>query len=72
MMCILFVLLCEDVITHFLEISLFVLCSCVRKGSIGDETHLKIKILKGVEIGYEIHSHLLHEVRKLYMRNIQE
>ena len=40
--------------------------------SIRDETHLKLKILMRLNIDYEIHSHSLHEVRKLYMGNIQE
>ena len=72
MRCILFVLFCEDVITHFLEISLFVLCLCVRKGSIGDEVHLELNVLKGLKIGHKVHSHSLHTVRKPYMRNVQE
>ena len=50
---------------------LFVLCLCVRKGSISDNTHLKLKILIRLEIDYEIHSHSVHKVRKLYMRYIQ-
>ena len=40
-------------------------------GRIKDETHLELKILNRLEIDYEIHSHSVHEVRKLYMRYIQ-
>ena len=62
----------EDVITHFSEISLFVLCSCVRKGSIGDEVHLKLRTFKELEVEHKVHSHLLHTVRNTHMRDVQE
>ena len=40
--------------------------------SISDENHLKLKILMRLEIGYEIHSHLQHKVRKPITRCIQD
>ena len=35
------------------------------------EVDLELNVLKRLKIGHKVHSHLLHEVRKLYMRNIQ-
>ena len=39
---------------------------------IRDETHLELKLHMRLEIDYEIHSHSVHKVRKLYMRYVQE